>query len=94
MSTLLVTYTIDDPDHEAALNAYLDGFESARLSPTSRVIDTDVPAEELFRMMESRLGQDDRIYVFRLEQGWIGYGYDAINDWLHRHLGPGPTRCP
>jgi hypothetical protein len=88
MSALLVTWTIDDPDHEAALERRLARFDSTRLASNSRVVDTDVPPEHLFRELEDGLGQDDRIYVFNLGKGWIGYGYDAVNDWLHRHVGP------
>lgn len=97
MASLLVTYTIDDPDHEVALNHYLDRFDSLRLSATSRIVDTEVAPQELFAELEQELGQDDRIYVFSLGQKWIGYGYEATHDWLHRHVGPGPApapRCP
>jgi hypothetical protein len=94
MSTLLVTFQTENAEHEAAVKAYLENFESMALSPTSRALDTDLSADELFREIENRLGPDDRVYVLTLGSRWIGYGYDATNDWLHRHLGPGPARCP
>ena len=94
MGTLLVTFQTDNPDHEAALRDYLATFETMALSPTSCALDTDIPPDALFRDIEGRLGPDDRVYVLSLGHDWIGYGYEATNDWLHRHLGPGPERCP
>lgn len=94
MNTLLVTYHIDDPTHEAVIDAYLDSFDSARLSQTSRVVDTALHPDELFRNLKTRLGRNDRIYVFPVDKGWTGYGYEATNEWLSRHVGPGPVLCP
>lgn len=86
MHTLLVVYEIADPTHEENLRRFLEEFDAMRFSPDSYAIETELPADEVFRRIQPLLGSDDIAYVFTLGERWMGYGYQAMNDWLHRHL--------
>jgi len=86
MHTLLVVYETVDPAHEQALQHVLEGFDAMRFSPDSYAIEADLEADELFQRLQPLLGTDDIVYVFTLGARWMGYGYQAMNDWLHRNL--------
>ncbi|MGE0079890.1 MAG: hypothetical protein AB7U81_01185 [Thiohalomonadaceae bacterium] len=86
MHTLLVVYETADPAHEEALRRFVEGFDAMRFSPDSYAVETDLEADEVFRRIQPLLGRDDIAYVFTLGDRWMGYGYQAMNDWLHRNL--------
>lgn len=86
MHTLLVVYDIAEAPHEEHVRRFLEDFEAMRFSPDSYAIETDLEADEVFRRLQPLLGIDDTAYVFTLSDRWMGYGYQAMNDWLHRNL--------
>ncbi len=86
MHTLLVVYDIRDVRHEEGVQRFLEGFDGMRFSPESHAIETELDAGEVFRRLEPLLGRDDVAYVFELGEHWMGYGYQAMNDWLYRNL--------
>jgi hypothetical protein len=86
MQTLLVVYDVTEPHHEERLRRFLEDFDAMRFSPDSYAIETELGADEVFRRIEPLLGRDDTVYVFTLGERWMGYGYQAMNDWLHRNL--------
>lgn len=85
---LLVTFDTVDSRREEALRALLDGFDAMRFAPNCYAIETALPARELFARLRPLFGDDDKVYLFTIREPWIGCGYEAMNDWLHRHLHP------
>ena len=85
MSLYLIT--CDNPARDYLhLKGFTDRFDALRLADNSFAIATELPADEVYRQLSPALHQDETAYVLSLAEPWIGYGYEAMNDWLHRHL--------
>jgi len=86
MNTLLVTFDLNPGANAAEVEAFLDRFDAMRFSPNSYALVCEESAEAMFQALQPLLGRDDLAYVLTLSSPWMGYGYDAMNDWLARHL--------
>ena len=85
MGVYLVTFESPTEDYSRYHNL-VEKFDAMRLSDTAWALQSDKGADELYRDLEPLLEKDDHAYVITLAKPWIGYGYEAMNDWLKRHL--------
>lgn len=85
MDVYLVTFESPTRDYRR-YHDFVEKFDTMRLSDTAWAIQTDKGADELYQELEPLMEKDDHAYVITLEKPWIGYGYEAMNDWLKRHL--------
>lgn len=77
----------DSPAQDYRLyHQFMQRFDTMRLSDTAWAVRTDLGADSLYLELEPLLGKDDHAYVFTIGKPWIGYGYEAMNDWLTRHI--------
>lgn len=77
----------DSPTRDYRLyHQFMQRFDTMRLSDTAWAVRTDLGADSIYLELEPLLGKDDHAYVFTVGKPWIGYGYEAMNDWLTRHL--------
>lgn len=85
MGVYLVVF--DNPAQDyGRYQAFLDRFDAMRFSDTAYTVQTELSADALYRELEPLRSGDDIAYVIALCQPWIGFGYEAMNDWLKRHL--------
>ncbi len=85
MSLLLIT--CDNPAGEYAhLKQFAEGFDALRLADNAFAIASELPADELYQRLHPLLHPDETAYILSVTDPWIGFGYEAMNDWLHRHL--------
>lgn len=85
MGVYLVTFESPSQDYHH-YHAFVKRFDTMRLSDTAWAVQTDRTSDALYHELESIVGKDDHAYVISLVKPWIGYGYEAMNDWLVRHL--------
>lgn len=85
MGVYLVTFESPSQDYRL-IHAFIARFEAMRLSDTAWAVQAEQQADALYEELEPLLGKDDHAYVITLTKPWIGYGYEAMNDWLGRHL--------
>ena len=85
MAVYLVTFESPSEDYRL-YHEFIGRFDNMRLSDTAWVVQAELGADELYQELEPLLGKDDHAYVISLCKPWIGYGYEAMNDWLKRHL--------
>ena len=85
MGVYLVTFESPTEDYRR-YHDYLGRFDTMRLSETAWAVQAELGADALYHRLEPLLGKDDHAYVITLCKPWIGYGYEAMNDWLKRHL--------
>lgn len=85
MGVYLVTFESPTQDYHL-YHEFVERFDTMRLSDTAWAVQAELGADALYRELEPLLGKDDHAYVITLTTPWIGYGYEAMNDWLKRHL--------
>lgn len=85
MGVYLVTFESPSQDY-GRYHDLVQHFDAMRLSDTAWAIQADKGADELYQDLEPLLEKDDHAYIITLGKPWIGYGYEAMNDWLKRHL--------
>jgi hypothetical protein len=85
MGVYLVTFESPARDYRR-YHEFVGRFDAMRLSDTAWAVQSDLGADQLYRELEPLVGKDDHAYVITLNKPWIGYGYEAMNDWLERHL--------
>jgi len=85
MSVYLLTFESPTRDYQR-YHTFVDRFDAMRLSDTAWALQTDLGADTLYQQLEPIVGKDDHAYLIALGKPWIGYGYEAMNDWLNRHL--------
>lgn len=85
MAVYLVTW--DNPLQDyTRLQAFVKAYDAMRFTDSAYAIAAEQDAEALYAALRPSMAQDDVAYVVRLDAPWIGYGYEAMNDWLKRHL--------
>lgn len=87
VNVLLVTFELNPGRNLAQVQSCIEQYDSMRFAESSFAIRTNDPPEVVYQALERFLGKDDIVYVLSLGKPWFGYGYQAMNDWLHRHLG-------
>lgn len=85
MGVYLVAFESPTGDYRR-YHDFIQRFDTMRLSDTAWALQADIGADTLYHELEPLLGTDDHAYVITLGKPWIGYGYEAMNDWLSRHL--------
>lgn len=85
MGVYLVTFETPDRDYRR-YHEFVGRYETMRLSDTAWAVQSGLGADALYLELEPLLGRDDHAYIIALVKPWIGYGYQAMNDWLERHL--------
>ena len=85
MGVYLVTFDSPAQDYRH-YHDFMERFDRMRLSDTAWAIQTDLGADKLYQELEPIVGKDDHAYIITMGKPWIGYGYEAMNDWLERHL--------
>ncbi len=87
MSALLVTFDLETGRNQPQVQAFLEQYDAMRFSDSAFAISTTLSPDAIFQKLQPLLGKDDLAYVVALDKPWMGYGYEAMNDWLKRHLG-------
>ncbi len=87
MNMFLVAFELNPGGNAPQVQQFIDGFDAMRFSDTAYALRTELSAGELFERLQPLLGTDDLAYVVTLAAPWMGYGYEAMNDWLKRQLG-------
>jgi hypothetical protein len=85
MAVYLVSFESPTQDYRR-YHEFVGRFDAMRLSDTAWAVQSTLSAEEFYLELEPLLGKDDHAYIITLAKPWIGYGYEAMNDWLGRHL--------
>ena len=85
MAVYVVTFDSPTQDYPR-FHQWVERFDAMRLTDSTWAVQTDLAAGELYDELKPLLRDDDVGYVIALGQPWIGFGYEAMNDWLHRHL--------
>lgn len=85
MGVYLLTFESPTGDYRR-YHEFVERFGSIRLSDTAWAVQSELSADTLYQELEPIVGKDDHAYVIALGKPWIGYGYEAMNDWLKRHL--------
>lgn len=85
MGVYLLTFDTPNRDYRR-YHAFVERFDAMRLSDTAWAVQSELGADALYLELEPLLEKDDHAYVITLSRPWIGYGYEAMNDWLGRHL--------
>lgn len=85
MGVYLVTFESPTQNYDR-YQELVKRFDTMRLSDTAWAVQTDKNADDLYQELEPLLEKDDHAYIITLGKPWIGYGYEAMNDWLRRHL--------
>lgn len=86
MNVLLVIFELNPGDNQAQIQALIEQSDAMRFSGNAYAIRTPMGADAYFRQLEPLLHTDDVLYVIAAAQPWMGYGYEAMNDWLKRNL--------
>lgn len=86
MNVLLVTYELNPGDNQPQIQTFIEQSDVMRFSPTAYAVRTTMDADAYFRQLEPLLHADDILYVISAAKPWMGYGYEAMNDWLKRNL--------
>lgn len=73
-------------NEEPILNL-LTGFDNMRLNDLTYLLATDLGPDEIYRKLQPFMEKDDVAYVITAAKPWMGYGYQAMNEWLNSHLG-------
>ena len=87
MRPLLIALDLETGRNQPQLQALLEQYDAMRFSSSAFAISTHLSPDAIFEQLQPLLGKDDLAYVVTLDKPWIGYGYEAMNDWLKRHLG-------
>lgn len=87
MNVLLLTMELNPGGNEEDIRNLLAGFDNMRLNDATYLLATDQGPDDVYRKLQPLLGRDDIAYVITAANPWMGYGYEAINEWLHGHLG-------
>ena len=87
MSALLVAFDLETGRNQPQVQALLEKYDAMRFSSSAFAINTHLSPDTFFEQLQPLLGKDDLAYIVTLDKPWIGYGYEAMNDWLKRHLG-------
>lgn len=85
MGVYLMTFESPIQDY-SRYHEFVERFDAMRLSDTAWAVQAEQGADELYVELEPLIGKDDHAYIVTLGKPWIGYGYEAMNDWLGRHL--------
>ncbi len=85
MGVFVVTFDSAAQEYQR-FHHWAEGFDGMRLADSAWVIRTELGADLLYQQLKPLLRGDDVAYVIGLCQPWIGFGYEAMNDWLQRHL--------
>jgi hypothetical protein len=87
MNVLLVTMELNPGGNEEDVHNLLAGFDNMRLNDFAYLLATDLGPDDIYRKLQPLLGGDDIVYVITAAKPWMGYGYEAMNEWLNGHLG-------
>lgn len=87
MSAMIVAFDLEAGRNQPHIQAFLEQFDALRFSDSAYAIETHLSPDAVFERLQPLLGADDTAYIIALDKPWIGYGYEAMNDWLKRHLG-------
>ena len=85
MGVYVVTFDSPTQDYRR-FHDWVMRFDAMRLTDSAWAVQTELGADELYNDLKPLLQGDDVSYVVALCKPWIGFGYEAMNDWLHRHL--------
>ena len=87
MRVLLVTMELNPGGNEDEIRKLLGDFENMRLNDNAYLLATELGPDDIYRKLQPLLGRDDLAYVITAAKPWMGYGYQAMNDWLNGYLG-------
>lgn len=87
MNVLVVTVELNPGGNDEKVRNLLTGYDSMRLNDDTYLLATELGPADIYHQLQPLLGKDDIAYVITAADPWIGYGYEAINEWLHGHLG-------
>ena len=87
MAALLVTYSLNNPQHN--YSNFFDSIESypwRKLSESSYAIRTQQSPKEIFEALGETLSTNDSLYVITLKRPYFGHGPQEVNSWLKTEL--------
>jgi hypothetical protein len=87
MNVLMVTLELNPGGNDERVRKLLTDYDYMRLNDDTYLLATDLGPPDIYRNLQPLLGKDDIAYVITAANPWMGYGYEAINEWLHGHLG-------
>jgi hypothetical protein len=87
MATLLVTYDSKSPwlDYGGLIRA-IKKHSWVRLTDNVFVVQTTVPADELFATLRGYLDDSANLYVITIRKPFSGFGPGNVNEWLSKNL--------
>lgn len=86
MNVLLVTLDLNPGGNQSQVRSLLEQYDAMRFSENAYALHIGEGPEAIYERLQPLLGKDDLAYVFTITKPWIGYGYEAMNDWLERNL--------
>jgi hypothetical protein len=85
MATYLITYDLQDPSKEKALLDYLVNGTLATKSSYLLTTSSETP-QQLVDAIRAIANDKIHVYVFTIAKPYYGFGPNAANDWLTKHL--------
>ena len=87
MTVYLLTYDLNKETSRPPIVAFIKkNYAWARLSESCYAIETDLNAENTYRVFSNFLDDNDQLYVIQLTQPAAGQGPPVVNEWLLEKL--------
>ncbi len=86
MPAYVVAYDLNKETKRPKIVDEVKEFSWARLSESSYAISTNLTAQQVYARFEKHIDSNDRLYVIPLKKPFAGFGPEAVNDWLDKHV--------